>query len=240
MGASASAQDTTYATGVQVEVEKISKLEVHKMPRASASMFADLGVKASKRKFNDRWQYFAFPIKVSGKAKGGKVPAFVPELTVTLHVLFKKQSNDGAQVKLTKKIKYVDIPLDPKPNMGEAKEVYVGAFISPADAFKITGDKKSDKGDLKGQIEAVAFEIEFEGDNCLKPGSERSYAFAGSRVDGKWWANPRLKSNEAELSVISETPYAMDYAGVFPATDPIVGAPAASDDTKAPAADDAE
>ncbi len=229
LGTSASAQDTTYATSAQVEIEKLSKLEVHKLANPGASTFSALGVKAPKRKFNDRWQYFAFPVKVKGKAKGGKIPAFIPELSVTIHVLFKKQGSDTHQVKLSKTIKYVDIPLDPKSDMGESKDFYVGAFISPANAYKIAGSAKgSDKGSLDGEIEAIAYEMTFEGENCIDTDSKRSFTFAGGRAEGKWWNNPRHKTNDAVLHAINETPYAANYASIFPATDPIYSSAASA------------
>ncbi len=226
----ASAQDTTYATGVQVEIEKLSKLEVHKLANPGGNVFSALEVKPAKRKYIDRWQYFAFPIKVQGKAKGGKIPAYVPELTVTLHVRFKKQSRDGSPVKLSKTIKYVDIPLDAVRGMGESKNIYIGAFISPADAYKIAGGEKSGGliGDLKGQIEAIAIEATFGGDKCVNPESQSSYSFGGAKADGKWWENPRYKTNNATLSAISETPFALSYAGVFPPTAPMIGSAAAA------------
>ncbi len=238
LGTSASAQDVAYATNAEVELEKLTKLEVYKLSNPGTSTFSALGVKSEKRKFNDRWQYFAFPITVYGKAKGGKIPAFVSELSVTIHVLFKKQGNDEHQVKLSKTIKYVDIPLDPEAKMGKSDKIYVGAFISPANAFKIAGSKKgSDKGNLSKEIEAIAYEVKFEDENCLKAGSERSYTFAGGRVEGKWWSNPRYKTNDAVLHSINETPFAASYASLFPAVDPMYGASAAGADSTGSDAD---
>ncbi len=228
----ASAQDTVYATGVQVEIEKLSKLEVHKLSNPGGNVFSALETKPAKRKYIDRWQYFAFPITVQGKAKGGKIPAYVPELTVTIHVRFKKSSRDGSPVKLSKTIKYVDIPLDAARDMGESKNIYIGAFISPADAYKIANGNKTGSviGDLKGQIEAVALEATFGGDKCVNPSSQRSYAFGSAKADGKWWDNPRYKTNNAKLSAISETPFALSYASLFPATSPLTGAPTTGDE----------
>ncbi len=229
LGTSASAQDVAYATNAEVEIEKLSKLEVYKLSNPGSSTFSALGVKPGKRKFNDKWQYFAFPITVYGKAKGGKIPAFVPELSVTIHVLFKKQGNDEHQVKLSKTIKYVDIPLDPEAKMGKSDKIYVGAFISPANAFKIAGSKKgSDKGSLSKEIEAIAYEVKFEDENCIKPGSERSFTFSGGRAEGKWWNNPRHKTNDAVLHSISETPFAASYASIFPAVAPMYDSSGAS------------
>ncbi len=223
-GAMASAQDTAYATSAQVEIEKLSKLEVYQLTPPSSNAFSGLGIKPTKRKYIDRWQYFAFPIKVQGKAKGGKIPAYVPELTVTLHVRFKKSTRDGSPVLLSKTIKYVDIPLNAQRDMGESKNIYIGAFISPADAFKITGGAKTGSviGDLEGQIEAIAFEATFNGDNCVNTSSKRSFGFGGYKPEGKWWTNPRYKNNEAKLSAISETPFAMSYGTIFPPTSPLI------------------
>ncbi len=224
LASGAMAQDTTYSTAVQVEV-KSSKVEVHKLPRlVGTNPFAAMKVKAPKYDYVNSWQYFAFPIKVVGRAKGEQVPAYVPELDIVLHVRFARP--DGTSVQLKKNMTFVNIPLDAGSKEGVAKEVYIGALIAPEDAFLIAGDLAgSKKGDLDGMIEAIAIEAKAGGESVIKPGTKPNFEVGSRKVTENWWKrSAEANSGGAKLTAVNESPYALQYAGLFPQMRPMVAA----------------
>ena len=194
--------------GNSVKVEKAT---------ASGGPFSGGAKPSRKSTGNDAWQYVAIPLKVEGKVKGNEEPDYVPALTVTIYLVF-GQGRGETPLLMQKTMTYVEVPVG---------DIEVAAFISPADARKIA---EKEKGDLSGKLQAIALEVEFNGDNCVKAGTNPSHIFEAQlkqKLSGRWWKK-RGETKGAELRCISETPLAPFYAGRFPATKPIYGAPTGS------------
>ena len=226
------------ATNAQVELGKVGTSLAVERAGLPGGYFAAPGAKkgpsAKGESTTGAWQYFSIPLKIEGLAKGGDKPHYVPALTVTIYGVFKAVSKDDSPLLLSTKMTYVDIPLD-KSGKGEFE---VAAFISPADAQKMVGEK--DKPDLAGRLQAFAVEVEFNGNNCVKRGTEPFAIFDGSLKrslgdSGRWWKK-NGKTNGARLQCISETPYAPFYGSRYPATRPIYGPAAVESAGPAPTA----
>lgn len=158
---------------------------------------------------------------------------------------------------LKKEITYVNIPMgknakkddgfkDLKEGGGYAK-MNVGLFLSPAAVLKLSGYDETQETDPKClNVAAVAIEPTFKGLPCrpiVKNSDSRltaialvstvydkdlrkKKAFSGEK---KWWVgSEEFAKTDAELSCISETPFAPFYAAGYPATKPLYGSPSSA------------
>lgn len=206
---------TLVTKGGATKIEKLAPPQ--SMSLGSASMSAQPVV---------GWQVVNIPVKVEGKAKGGKSAQFVPSITFTAHLLIESDGNDGKPVKLSKEITYVDIPLS---GGGEAakNEMNIGVFIPPSSAVRIN---EKGKGDLKGKLIGVAVEAEFNGKSCMSTGEPPFVVFdnnAKKKLSDGWWTK-NMGDAGAVLCNINETPYAAWAGNAYPQ---IALAPTSASDT---------
>lgn len=197
------------------------------------------------------WQYVAVPIEVIGGVKGSKktAPDFVNELTLRVYLLFRGEKK-GSYVMLDKEVTYVDIPLsESKEASKPAKGVmYGGVFISPRSARRLveglkkldneaSGSSKevrlgADEGSLEKYLVGVAIDVTRDGMNVMDANDKTSQPpFHMLRPDvaaefkgKKWWLSSKGTVIPAgvALSAINETPFALDYAPLFPPVRPLV------------------
>lgn len=177
---------------------------------------------------------------------------YVDEMKLHIYALFMDKKAQGTQVLLDKEIAYVDIPVvkgkeaKKKPFVST---MYGGVFISPQDAKKIIQtikDKKAkekngakrewvkpEEGDLAPYFTGIAIEASRRDSNIQdKSGKSNTEqepfyindsAQASKLKEKKWWNARNLDtSSGAVLRSIAETPYALHYAPLFPATRPLV------------------
>lgn len=236
----ASAISADYA---QAELKlKASGAQVEQIvPRAEYFVSKD-----TNKAVNPAWHYVRIPYALEGKCRdASKLPLYVDELKVHAYLVFvaNKEGKEGKEGKkklimLDKEITYVNIPLTPKVESSENKNVQAAVFLSPADAARIcAGDSsKVDKVDLKDRLAAVAVEFKFKDASCLKPDTEQWVLVdkkMKNHLSDKWWTKEDKKGIGAQLCSIAETPFAPFYAPTFPPTSPMYGSSAAS----APVAD---
>lgn len=203
------------------------------------------GGKEAKQSRGDKtttWQYVTIPVKVEAKCKGDRSPNFVDELKVHVYAVF--GSDKGSDpIMLDKEITYVDIPVNAKSGgkLSEGK-MNVGVFISPANASKIMNSNS--KIELGDKLIAVAIEASFHDSPCISTDAEPFFVVDSKfkqKLTGAWWKKSSNSKNKqgAELSAISETPFAPFYAPVFPPTKPLYGsATGSSSYTPSSSADD--
>ncbi len=196
---------------------------------------ADKG--ASAPTFTCPWQYVSIPLHVEGKLKGDEAeyPHFISELKLRISLAIAVEDDKGKVKKkpviLQKEVTYVDVPLGKANEKKLGKSVVnVGAFISPASAYKL--NRKN--GDLGKKLVAVAVEATFNGANCNKTKGDTGEnpvvgvivdQSAGKELGEKWWKSAGSGSTGAVLNAISETPFAPQYAEHgFPPVRPMYGA----------------
>lgn len=184
---------------------------------------------------NPAWHYVRIPYTLLGRTReSGKTPLYVDELKVHAYLVFSVGGKDSDKLILVdKEITYVNIPLSPKGNEGENKNVQAAVFISPSDAARICGEgtSKVDKVDLAGKLAAVAVEFQFKGADCSKPDSTADVVVSKkmkNRLKKGWWKKEAKNEIGVELRAISETPFAPFYAPTFPATNPMYGSASGS------------
>ena len=206
-----SAQVTLITKGAPAKIEKLAAPTSMTFPGTAMSAQPVVG-----------WQMVNIPIKVEAKATGDDVPQFVSELSVTAHLLIESDSNDGKPVLLSKKVNYVDVPVqgssEPTKN-----EMCVGVFIPPSSAVKIN---KKGKGDLKGKLLGVAIEASFKDKNCLNTKEDNFVVYDNKtkgKLSAKWWTRSMGSAGAVACSV-NETPYAPFIGNFYPATSPRFGA----------------
>lgn len=229
----ASAISADYA---QAELKlKASGAQVEQIvPRAEYFVSKD-----TNKAVNPAWHYVRIPYALEGKCRdASKLPLYVDELKVHAYLVFTADKEGKKMIMLDKEITYVNIPLTPKQESSENKNVQAAVFISPADAARICADESSkvDKVDLKDRLAAVAVEFKFKDASCLKPDTEQDVLVnkkIKTRLSAKWWTKEDKKGVGARLCSIAETPFAPFYAPTFPPTSPMYGSSAAS----APVAD---
>lgn len=192
------------------------------------------GTKDTAKAVNPAWHFVRIPYVLEGKCRdAGTLPLYVDELKVHAYLVFSVGKDGEKLIMLDKEITYVNIPLTPKTDRSENKNVQAAVFISPADAARICADDSSkiDKVDLKDKLAAVAVEFKFKDASCIKPGAEQDVLVNKkfkSRLKAKWWTKEDKKGIGARLSAISETPFAPFYAPAFPPTSPLYGGGEAS------------
>ena len=189
---------------------------------------------------NPAWHFVRIPYTLLGRTREtGKSPLYVDELKVHAYLVFSVGGKDSEKlILLDKEITYVNIPLTPKGNEGENKNVQAAVFISPSDAARICGEGtgKVDKVDLAGKLAAVAVEFQFKGADCSKPDTDADVLVnkkMKNRLKKGWWKKEDKNGIGVELRAISETPFAPFYAPAFPATNPMYG-PAGSSSSYSP------
>ena len=168
------------------------------------------------------------PYTLRGKARGDKKALFVDELKVHAYLVFAVGKDGDKLILVDKEITYVDIPMSPKSDVSENKNVQAAVFISPSDAARIcgAGTSKVDKVDLAGKLAAVAVEFQFKGADCSKPDTDADVVVSKkmkNRLKKGWWKKEAKNEIGVELRAISETPFAPFYAPTFPATNPMYG-----------------
>ena len=217
------------STGSDLRVESISPMMI-------------FGGKEAKQARSDKssvWQYVTIPVKVEAKCKGDRSPNFVDELKIHVYAVF-DGGKDADPIMLDKEITYVDIPVNSKSS-GKTSEgdMNVGIFISPANASKIINS--NDKVELGNKLLAVAIEASFHDSPCIASDTE-PFAVVDAKykqkLTGAWWKKTSKNKQGAELSAISETPFAPFYAPLFPPTKPLYSSAAGS--SSAAAVDDAD
>lgn len=202
------------------------------------TIFGGKDAKQSRGDKTTTWQYVTIPVKVEAKCKGDRTPNFVDELKVHIYAVF--GSDKGSDpIMLDKEITYVDIPVSAKGKTAEGK-VNVGVFISPANASKIMNSNS--KIELGDKLIAVAIEASFHDSNCMDTDSPADFVVDSKfkqKLTGAWWRKSSNAKNKqgAELSAISETPFAPFYAPVFPPTKPLYGSATGSSYTGSTTAD---
>lgn len=205
---------------------------------APMTIFGGKDAKQSRTDKSTTWQYVTIPVKVEAKCKGDRTPNFVDELKVHVYAVFGGEKGDEP-IMLDKEITYVDIPVSGKSG-GKISEGHmnVGVFISPANACKIMNS--NNKVELGDKLVAVAIEASFHDSPCIAADSE-PFAVVDAKykqkLTGAWWKKTSKNKQGAELSAISETPFAPFYAPVFPPTKPLYGS--AEGGSSAPEADGA-
>lgn len=188
------------------------------------TIFGGKDAKQSRGDKTTTWQYVTIPVKVEAKCKGDRTPNFVDELKVHVYAVF--GSDKGSDpIMLDKEITYVDIPVSAKGKIAEGK-MNIGVFISPANASKIMNSNS--KIELGDKLIAVAVEATFHDSPCLDTDTEPYFVVDSKfkqKLTGAWWKKSSNAKNKqgAELSAISETPFAPFYAPVFPPTKPLYG-----------------
>lgn len=188
------------------------------------AVFGGKEAKQSRTDKSTTWQYVTIPLKVEAKCKGDRSPNYVDELKVHVYAVFGGEKGDEP-IMLDKEITYVDIPVNGKSG-GKLSEGHmnVGIFISPANASKIINSNS--KVELGDKLVAVAIEASFHDSPCIA-GDTEPFAVVDSKykqkLTGAWWKKTSKNKQGAELSAISETPFAPFYAPVFPPTKPLYG-----------------
>lgn len=179
---------------------------------------------------NPSWHFVRIPYTLQGKCRDSeKTPLYVDELKVHAYLVFTVGKDGEKLILLDKEITYVNIPLAPKGELAENKNVQAAVFISPSDAARICADGSSrvDKVDLSGKLAAVAVEFTFKDKNCVKPDTEVDVLVnkkLKSRLKKGWWTKEDKNGIGVQLRAISETPFAPFYAPAFPPTSPMYGA----------------
>lgn len=202
------------SNGGDLRVESISPMTV----------FGGKEAKQSRTDKSSTWQYVTIPLKVEAKCKGDRSPNYVDELKVHVYAVFGGEKGDEP-IMLDKEITYVDIPVNGKSG-GKLSEGHMnaGIFISPANASKIINSNS--KVELGDKLIAVAIEASFHDAPCIA-GDTEPFAVVDSKykqkLTGAWWKKTSKNKQGAELSAISETPFAPFYAPVFPPTKPLYG-----------------
>lgn len=186
--------------------------------------------KDANKVISPAWHFVRIPYTLLGRCReSGKTPLYVDELKVHAYLVFSVGGKDSEKMILVdKEITYVNIPLTPKGNEGENKNVQAAVFISPSDAARIcgAGTNRVDKVDLAGKLAAVAVEFQFKGADCSKPETEADVVVnkkMKNRLKTGWWKKEGKNDIGVELRAISETPFAPFYAPTFPATSPMYG-----------------
>lgn len=209
------------ATAVKMEFtsKPAPKVEALKNPTSPFSFPGRFELKSGT------WQVINLMMEyeAGAKSKSGEreAPTSIDRVDFRVHCLF--STDEGKSVRVTKDLSYADIPVTGTGEVGKGKFM-VGVFISPADAQRING---SNKTALK--LQAVAVEPTFKGRSCLK-GSPDIVMSADlkSKLGKRWWSTKADgNSRGAELSAISETPFAPYYYLQYPPTIPVYGAPLA-------------
>ncbi|MCQ2364418.1 MAG: hypothetical protein MJ051_02535 [Akkermansia sp.] len=202
------------SNGGDLRVESVSPMTI----------FGGKDAKQSRTDKSTTWQYVTIPLKVEAKCKGDRSPNYVDELKVHVYAVFGGEKGDEP-IMLDKEITYVDIPVNGKSG-GKLSEGHmnVGIFISPANASKIINSNS--KVELGDKLIAVAIEASFHDSPCIA-GDTEPYAVVDAKykqkLTGAWWKKTSKNKQGAELSAISETPFAPFYAPVFPPTKPLYG-----------------
>ena len=219
----ASAVSADYA---QAELKmKASGAQVEQVvPRAEYFVTKD-----TNKAVNPAWHYVRIPYSLEGKCRDAdKLPLYVDELKVHAYLVFTADKEGKKLIMLDKEITYVNIPLSPKTESSENKNVQAAVFISPSDAARICADgsSKVDKVDLKDRLAAVAVEFKLKDASCIKPDTEQSVLVnkkMKNRLSSQWWTKEDKKGVGAKLCSIAETPFAPVYAPTFPPTSPMYG-----------------
>lgn len=190
------------------------------------------GTKEAAKAISPAWHVLRIPYTLRGKARGDKKPLFVDELKVHAYLVFAVGKDGDKLILVDKEITYVDIPLSPKADLSENKNVQAAVFISPSDATRICADdaRKADKADLSGKLAAVAVEFSFQGENCHKSDAPNDVLVdkkMKNRLKKGWWKKEDKAGIGVRLRSIAETPFAPFYAPAFPPTNPMYGEAAA-------------
>ena len=215
----------TSADAVEAELTlKASDAKIEQIsPRAEY-----FGTKEAAKAISPAWHVLRIPYTLRGKARGDKKALFVDELKVHAYLVFAVGKDGDKLILVDKEITYVDIPMSPKSDVSENKNVQAAVFISPSDATRICADdaRKADKADLSGKLAAVAVEFSFQGENCGKADADSDVLVdkkMKNRLKKGWWKKEDKAGIGVRLRAISETPFAPFYAPAFPATKPMYG-----------------
>lgn len=186
------------------------------------------GTKDTAKSINPAWHFVRIPYSLQGKCRGDKTPLYVDELKVHAYLVFSVGKEGEKLILVDKEITYVNIPLSPKGDVSENKNVQAAVFISPSDAARICGNgsSKVEKVDLGGKLAAVAVEFKFKDADCAKPETEADVLVnkkMKSKLKKGWWKKEDKAGIGVRLRAISETPFAPFYAPAFPATSPMYG-----------------
>ena len=186
------------------------------------------GTKDTAKSINPAWHFVRIPYSLQGKSRGDKTPLYVDELKVHAYLVFAVGKDGEKLILVDKEITYVNIPLSPKGDVSENKNVQAAVFISPSDAARIcgSGSSKVEKVDLGGKLAAVAVEFKFKDADCGKPETDAD-VLVNKKMKNKlkkgWWKKEDKAGIGVQLRAISETPFAPFYAPAFPATSPMYG-----------------
>lgn len=215
----------TSADAVEAELTmKASDAKIEQIsPRAEY-----FGTKEAAKAISPAWHVLRIPYTLRGKVRGDKKALFVDELKVHAYLVFAVGKDGDKLILVDKEVTYVDIPLSPKADLSENKNVQAAVFISPSDATRICADdaRKADKADLSGKLAAVAVEFSFQGENCGKSDAPNDVLVdkkMKNRLKKGWWKKEDKAGIGVRLRAISETPFAPFYAPAFPATKPMYG-----------------
>ncbi|MBQ6941372.1 MAG: hypothetical protein IJN23_02280 [Akkermansia sp.] len=184
--------------------------------------------KDTAKNINPAWHFVRIPYSLQGKSRGDKAPLYVDELKVHAYLVFAVGKDGEKLILVDKEITYVNIPLSPKGDVSENKNVQAAVFISPSDAARIcgSGSSKVEKVDLGGKLAAVAVEFRFKDADCGKPEADAD-VLVNKKMKNKlkkgWWKKEDKAGIGVQLRAISETPFAPFYAPAFPATSPMYG-----------------
>lgn len=186
------------------------------------------GTKDTAKNINPAWHFVRIPYSLQGKCRGDKTPLYVDELKVHAYLVFSVGKEGEKLILVDKEITYVNIPLSPKGDVSENKNVQAAVFISPSDAARICGNgsSKVEKVDLGGKLAAVAVEFKFKDADCAKPETDADVLVnkkMKSKLKKGWWKKEDKAGIGVRLRAISETPFAPFYAPAFPATSPMYG-----------------
>ena len=144
----------TSADAVEAELTlKASDAKIEQIsPRAEY-----FGTKEAAKAISPAWHVLRIPYTLRGKARGDKKALFVDELKVHAYLVFAVGKDGDKLILVDKEITYVDIPMSPKSDVSENKNVQAAVFISPSDATRICADdaRKADKADLSGKLAAA-------------------------------------------------------------------------------------
>ncbi len=184
--------------------------------------------KDTAKNINPAWHFVRIPYSLQGKCRGDKTPLYVDELKVHAYLVFSVGKEGEKLILVDKEITYVNIPLSPKGDVSENKNVQAAVFISPSDAARICGNgsSKVEKVDLGGKLAAVAVEFKFKDADCAKPETDADVLVnkkMKSKLKKGWWKKEDKAGIGVRLRAISETPFAPFYAPAFPATSPMYG-----------------
>ena len=184
--------------------------------------------KDTAKNINPAWHFVRIPYSLQGKSRGDKTPLYVDELKVHAYLVFAVGKDGEKLILVDKEITYVNIPLSPKGDVSENKNVQAAVFISPSDAARIcgSGSSKVEKVDLGGKLAAVAVEFKFKDADCGKPEADAD-VLVNKKMKNKlkkgWWKKEDKAGIGVQLRAISETPFAPFYAPAVPATSPMYG-----------------